>query len=112
MRFDFLDSFLDEQNNLYSHSYIELPQLDEELMYFVLLVGVEPTPILDENEQKKFLCLSAKIICGATATAHLHKLCIITRLTTPFFLAFSFFPRIYIYIFSLTILSLVTKHLI
>ena len=31
-------------------------------MYFFLLGGVEPTTILDENEQKEFVCLCAKYI--------------------------------------------------
>ena len=63
-----MNSFFDLViDNFDGHLYIELSQLDEELMYFVSLGGVQPTTIFDENEQKKIVCLCAKIICGATA---------------------------------------------
>ena len=45
----FFDLLID---NFDVHLYIELSQLDEELMYFVLLGGVEPTKILEENGKK------------------------------------------------------------
>ena len=46
--------------------FIKLSKLDEELMYFYLLGGVESTTTLEENE-KKIVRLCAKIVWAATA---------------------------------------------
>ena len=41
--------------------FIKLSKLDEELMYFYLLGGVESTTILEENEKKKLSTFVQKL---------------------------------------------------
>ena len=64
-------------DNFGVHLYIELSQLDEELMYFVLLGGVQPTTILDENEKKNVFAFVQKlfVVQQHTIVELLHKLC-------------------------------------
>ena len=64
-------------DNFDVHLYIELSQLDKEIMYFVLLGGVEPTTVFDENEQKKLFAFGQKLYVFQqhTIVQLLHKLC-------------------------------------
>lgn len=62
------DSFFDNLiNNFDVHLYVELSQLSEDILYFILLGGVEPTILLEKESKKEFICLCAKFVCGATA---------------------------------------------
>jgi hypothetical protein len=43
---------------------VELSHLSEDVLYYILLGGVEPT-LLEKKNKKEFICLCAKLVCAA-----------------------------------------------
>lgn len=62
------DSFYNSLiNNFDVHLYVELSQLRDEVLYYILLGGFEPTTLFDKENKKKFICSCAKFVCSAAA---------------------------------------------
>jgi hypothetical protein len=60
------DSFFDNLINDFDvHLYVELSHLSEDILYYILLGGVEPT-LLEKKSKKECICLCAKLVCAAT----------------------------------------------
>lgn len=62
------DSFYNSLiNNFDVHLYVELSQLRDEVLYYILLGGFEPTTLFDKENKKKIICSCAKFVCSAAA---------------------------------------------
>lgn len=62
------DSFYNSLiNNFDVRLYVELSQLRDDVLYYILLGGFEPTTLLDKESKKEFICICAKFVCSASA---------------------------------------------
>lgn len=54
-------------HNFDVHFYVELSELKDDVLCYILLGGIEPTTLLDNESKKELICLCAKCVCSESA---------------------------------------------